>query len=273
MAARGLRPKKRLGQHFLTDAGAARKIASLCLSEAGTRLIEIGAGTGTLTRALLDGGARLRALEIDPELIEILRERTDLANAEIVETDALGYDYDAATSGTPWTAAGNLPYNIATPLVLRWLEGTNPPQRTVVMIQRDVAERFTAAPATAAYGSLSVAGQFATRPKRAFTLGPDAFYPRPKVESSVVIMERRERPPVECRDRAFFFRVVRAAFAYRRKTAANSIALALGIARERVQDALSDLSLAADIRGERLDLAAFAALANRLDDIAGTLRT
>jgi 16S rRNA (adenine1518-N6/adenine1519-N6)-dimethyltransferase len=264
LAARGLRPKKRLGQHFLVDGGAARKIASLCVLEAGTWVVEIGAGTGTLTRALLEAGARLRALEIDPDLIEVLRDRADLARAEIVEADALTYDFDTATRGKAWTGAGNLPYNIATPLVLRWLEGAKPPQRLVVMIQRDVAERFTATPGTAAYGSLSVAVQFAMRPKRAFTLGPSAFYPRPKVESAVVVMERRERPPVECRDRTFFFRVVRGAFAYRRKTLANSLALALGIPRDRVLNALSDLQLSADVRGERLGLAAFAALANRL---------
>jgi 16S rRNA (adenine1518-N6/adenine1519-N6)-dimethyltransferase len=139
------------------------------------------------------------------------------------------------------------------------------------MVQRDVADRFMAHPATPAYGSLSVVVQFAMRVRRAFTLGPNAFWPRPKVDSAVVVMERRDEPAVVCRNRDTFFRVVRGAFAYRRKTLSNSLALALGIPRERAQAALSQLGLDSEIRGEQLDLAAFAALADRLED--ETLRT
>ena len=253
------------------DYAAAQRIAALCVTEPETHAFEIGAGTGTLTRALLEGGARLTALEIDPALVEILRDRSDLSGAEIVAADALTYDFDGATGRAVWTAAGNLPYNIATPLVLRWLGASNPPQRIVVMVQRDVADRFMAHPATPAYGSLSVVVQFAMRVRRAFTLGPNAFWPRPKVDSAVVVMERRDEPAVVCRNRDTFFRVVRGAFAYRRKTLSNSLALALGIPRERAQAALSQLGLDSDIRGEQLDLAAFAALADRLED--ETLRT
>jgi 16S rRNA (adenine1518-N6/adenine1519-N6)-dimethyltransferase len=264
LAARGLRPKKRLGQHFLMDGGAARRIAALCVSEPGSRIFEIGAGTGALTLALLEAGARVSALEIDPDLVEILRGREDLAAAEIVTADALDYDFDASSGGDAWTAAGNLPYNIATPLVMRWLGLRNPPERVVVMVQRDVADRFMARPSTPAYGSLSVAVQFLMQVRRAFALGPSVFYPRPHVESAIVIMERRAEPAVPVRDRAFFEQVVRAAFAYRRKTLANSLTLALGIERARVQAALVRLDLDTEIRGEQLDLAAFAALAGEL---------
>lgn len=246
------------------DGGAARHIASLCLLSPGERAIEVGAGTGTLTRALADAGARLTALEIDPGLVEILRDRSDLPNVEIALADALTYDYAAATDARPWTATGNLPYNIATPLVMNWIEGPNPPQRIVVMVQRDVAARFNAKPGTAAYGSLSVAVQFATHVRRAFTLRPDAFYPRPKVDSAVVVLERRAEPPVAVRDAAFFRQVVRGAFAYRRKTLANSLALALDVERRDVAAALSGLGLDTEIRGEQLDLAAFAAIAGAI---------
>ncbi len=234
----------------------------MCELRPGERTIEIGAGTGTLTAALLESGARLTALEIDPDLVEILRERADLAAAEIVQADALAYDY--AGAGPEWLATGNLPYNIATPLCLGWLELGLPPRRIVVMVQRDVAARFTARPATPAYGSLSVAVQFATQVRRAFTLGPNAFYPRPKVESAVVVMERRESPAVAVRDRTFFMQVVRGAFAYRRKTLANSLALALDLERGQVTAALSRLGFDTEIRGEQLDLGAFAALADEL---------
>jgi len=246
------------------DGGAAHRIAALCVPRPGTRVFEIGAGTGALTAALLECGARVSAIEIDPDLVEILRGREDLAAAEIVPADALEYDFDAATAGAAWTAAGNLPYNIATPLVMRWLAVRNPPQRIVVMVQRDVADRFMARPSTPAYGSLSVAVQFSMQVRRAFVLGPSVFYPKPHVDSAVVTLERRAEPAVAVRDRAFFEQVVRAAFAYRRKTLANSLALALDIERTRVQTALARLGLDTEIRGEQLDLVAFAALADDL---------
>ena len=246
------------------DGGAARRIASLCSLVPGERAIEVGAGTGTLTRALAETSARLIALEIDPELVEILRQRSDLPDVEIQLADALEYDYAAATETQPWVATGNLPYNIATPLVMNWIEGPNPPRRIVVMVQRDVAARFTAKPGSAAYGSLSVAVQIATHPTAEFTLRPGAFYPRPKVDSAVVVLERRTKPAVAVRDRIFFRQVVRGAFAYRRKTLANSLALALGVERQEVAAALDGLGIDTEIRGEQLDLAAFAAIADAL---------
>jgi 16S rRNA (adenine1518-N6/adenine1519-N6)-dimethyltransferase len=259
-----LHPKKRLGQHFLMDGGAAKRIAVLSVSAPGERVIEIGAGTGTLTRALLDAGARVSAIEVDDDLVEVLRERDDLAGAQIVHADALRVDYDALTSGARWHAAGNLPYNIATPLIVGWFGGANPPARIVAMVQKDVAARFTASPSSPQYGSLTLLANYFTDVRRAFVLGPSVFYPRPKVESAVVVMERRERPPVVVRDPAFLLQVVRAAFAYRRKTLANSLSLALGIERARTQAALAKLDIDSEIRAQQLDLGAFGALADGL---------
>jgi 16S rRNA (adenine1518-N6/adenine1519-N6)-dimethyltransferase len=226
-------------------------------------LIEIGAGTGVLTEALLGTGARVTALEIDPDMTQILAGRSGLAGARIVGTDALAFDYDEGTAER-WCACGNLPYNIATPLVLRLVALARPPERIVVMVQRDVADRFTARPSTPAYGSLTVTLALHVRVRRAFVLGPSAFYPRPRVDSAVVVMERLDEPPVPVRDRAFLLQVVRAAFAYRRKTLANSLALALGIARPRTQRTLAALGFDTEIRAEQLDLGAFAALAGDL---------
>jgi 16S rRNA (adenine1518-N6/adenine1519-N6)-dimethyltransferase len=264
LAAWGLRPKKRLGQHFLMDAGAAKRIAALCTLDGSSAVVEIGAGTGSLTRALLEAGAHVTAVEIDPELAELLRAQTELAAAHIVCADALEFDYAAAAGGEPWCAAGNLPYNVATPLIVGWLTRAPEPQRIVVMVQRDVAERFTAQPGTPAYGSLSLLVRYHALARRAFVLGPGAFYPRPRVDSAVVVMERRSEPPVGVRQAEFLWQVVRAAFAYRRKTFANSIALALGIERTRVQAALAKHKLDPEIRAEQLDLGAFAALADEL---------
>jgi 16S rRNA (adenine1518-N6/adenine1519-N6)-dimethyltransferase len=246
------------------DGGAVRRIAALCAPEPGERVFEIGAGTGALTKALVDRGARVSALEVDPDLVAILRERPDLAGVDILEADALAFDYDAATGDGPWCAAGNLPYNIATPLVLAWIALEHPPDRIVAMLQRDVADRLTAKPSTPQYGSLTLYVSFATVVRRAFTLGPNAFFPQPKVESAVVVLERRAEPAVAVRDRTFFLQVVRAAFAYRRKTLANSLSLALGIERTRTQAALATLQIDTEIRAEQLDLGAFGALADSL---------
>jgi len=247
------------------DGAVTNRIAKLCVAGGPLPIVEVGAGTGALTRALLANGATVTALEIDPELVALLRERADLGAATILEADALTFDYDAQSGERPWCAAGNLPYNIATPLILHWLELRNPPARIVAMVQRDVAERFTAAPSTPAYGSLTLAIGYSMEVRRAFTLGPASFYPRPKVDSTVVVMERRPVPTVVARDPQFLMQVVRGAFAYRRKTLANSLALALDIPRARTQATLGRLGLDTEIRAEQLDLGKLAALA---DDLA-----
>jgi 16S rRNA (adenine1518-N6/adenine1519-N6)-dimethyltransferase len=264
LARWGLRPKKRYGQNFLMDGGAARKIARLSLQSGNRRVLEIGAGTGELTRALIEEGADVTALEIDRDLITLLRARDDLGNATIVDADALEFDFAAWAGADAWSVAGNLPYNVATPLIVQLVEMEHGPATLTVMVQRDVAERLAAAPGSAAYGSLSVAVQYAMHVKRAFTLGPSAFYPAPKVHSSVVQLERRETPAVAPRDLELFRKVVRAAFAYRRKTLANSIALALGIERERIARACTESGIQAEQRGEQLTLDDFCKLADTL---------
>lgn len=228
------------------------------------RTLEIGAGTGVLTRALLDAGAKLTAMEIDRGLVDVLRARVDLAAAKIVEGDALTFDYARWAGSTSWSVAGNLPYNIATPLLLQLIEMRDGPASLTVMVQKDVALRFAAKPATAAYGSLSVAVQYAMHVEQCFTVPPRAFFPAPKVYSSVVRMERRSKPAVNVHDLGLFWKVVRGAFAYRRKTLVNSLALALGADRAAITRALSVCNLSPEIRGERLDLGDFARLADEL---------
>lgn len=251
------------------DSGAAHRIARLSLLDepSNVRALEIGAGTGALTQALLEEGARVTALEIDRNLVDLLRSRGALSGAEIVEADALTFDYAAFAAGDRWIVAGNLPYNVATPLVLSLVEMDAGPHGITVMIQKDVADRLAAAPGTPAYGSLSIAVQVEMRVERAFTLGPRAFYPAPKVDSTVVKLVRRERPAVQPRDVTLFRKVVRAAFAYRRKTLANSLALAMGIERARAAAAIASIDLSPESRGEQLSLDDFSRLA---DALAGT---
>ena len=266
LAAWGLRPKKKYGQNFLMDGGAAHRIARLSLLDAPphTRIIEIGPGTGALTLALLDEGASVTAIEIDPELVNVMRHRPELANANIVQEDAMQFDYSAYASSGPWRVAGNLPYNVATPLVVDLVEMERGPETITVMIQKDVADRLAAKPGTPAYGSLSIAVQFAMKVERAFTLGPRAFYPPPKVDSTVVRLVRLAEPAVRPKDLTLFRKVVRAAFAYRRKTLANSLMLALELPRDPIAAALAASEIPPESRGEQLDLDDFARLADNL---------
>jgi 16S rRNA (adenine1518-N6/adenine1519-N6)-dimethyltransferase len=264
----GYRPKKKFGQNFLMDAGAAARIAELLVegSPQGEpfRVLEIGPGTGALTHALLDVHPDVSALDVDPDMVRILRSREDLQRAQILHADALGFDYAQFAHGKRWRVTGNLPYNIATPLIMRFIEMQNGPDALVVMVQKEVADRFAARPSTPAYGSLSVAVQYAMRVEKAFSLKPGAFYPRPKVDSTVVRLARREQRAAEVADEQRFLQVVRAAFAYRRKTLANSLSLALGVPRAAVAQALEQIGLDTEIRGEQLALADFARLAGSL---------
>lgn len=259
-----MRPKKSLGQNFLVDGATAARIARLAVDAPGDRVLEVGAGTGSLTAALLAAGANLTAFDLDAQLLEILRSRDDLAAVQLAQADALSFDYAAYAGDAEWRVAGNLPYNVATPLLLKLAALERPPERIVAMIQKDVADRLLAQPGTAAYGSLTVALAVTMRAERAFNVAPGQFFPRPKVVSSVVVLHRLATPRVAARDRRHFEQVVRGAFAYRRKTLVNSLALALDLPRERIASALLALRLDADIRGEALDLGTFAALADAL---------
>ncbi|HEX3549686.1 MAG TPA: 16S rRNA (adenine(1518)-N(6)/adenine(1519)-N(6))-dimethyltransferase RsmA [Candidatus Elarobacter sp.] len=246
------------------DGGTATRIAKLAVDARGQRVLEIGAGTGALTAALVQLGADVTAFDVDPDMVAILRSRDDLDGARIELGDALAFDYGAYADGGEWRVAGNLPYNVATPLLIALAALPRAPERIVAMIQKDVAERLLAKPGTAQYGSLTVAIGLTMRVERALTVPPSAFFPRPKVTSTVVTLHRLDAPAANVRDRAWFEQVVRGAFAYRRKTLLNSVSLALGLPRERIAAAIASLALDPDVRGEALDLRSFAALADAL---------
>lgn len=251
------------------DAGAAARIAKAALEGSSQdepfRVLEIGPGTGALTAALLEAGADVTAIDIDPQMIQILRGRPELRGATIELADALRFDYGAFARGGAWRATGNLPYNIATPLMMQLIEMENGPQQLVFMIQKDVADRLVAKPSTPAFGSLSLAVQYGMKVEKLFTLGPGVFYPQPKVHSTVVRLTRHAEPPVCTSNVQLLLAIIRAAFAYRRKTLANSLHLALGLPRAQISEALARTGLNTDIRGEQLDLKQYAALTDQLD--------
>jgi len=246
------------------DASAARRIARLTAGDGHAHIVEIGPGTGALTHALVEAGAGVTAIDVDADMVRILRAQPELQRANVVHADALAFDFEAFAAGAAWRMTGNLPYNIATPLIMRLIEMRNGPELLVVMVQKEVADRFAAHPGTRAYGSLTVAAQYAMDVHREFTLRPSSFFPRPKVDSTVVRLVRKHAPAVHVADEHWFLQVVRGAFAYRRKTLANSLSLALGISREAVAAALHRLDLETEIRGEQLAIADFARLSDAL---------
>ena len=259
----GFRPRRGLGQNFLCDASVLARIVEAAAVEPDRTVLEVGAGLGVLTRELVRRADRVVALEIDPVLHAYLERTLPAANLTLLRRDLLDYDFaDLPASGV--TVVGNLPYASATAMLLRLLEQGPRFQRILAMLQREVAQRLAAEPGTKSYGSLSVAVQFRARPRVLFTVPPRAFRPAPKVESALVELAVRDRPAVEVTDPDLFFRVVRAAFAQRRKTLLNALRRAGGFPRDRVEAALAAAGIAPARRGETLSLAEFAALSDFL---------
>jgi 16S rRNA (adenine1518-N6/adenine1519-N6)-dimethyltransferase len=251
-----VRPKKELGQHFLVDQNVLGVIGRLAELEPEDVVLEIGPGLGVLTRYLAARVAHVHAVELDESLAGQLQDVG--VNVELIVGDALRIDL-AALDPPPRKLVSNLPYNVATPIVVESLDGLPTLERWCVMVQREVADRFFAAPRSKAYGAVSVLVQLAARKTGFHPVAPTVFRPPPRVQSALVAFERQ--PTAEIADvRA----VVEAAFAHRRKTAANAIALSGLADRARVEDALASLGHAANARAEELEPAEFVALAESL---------
>jgi 16S rRNA (adenine1518-N6/adenine1519-N6)-dimethyltransferase len=259
LAEHGLRPSRRRGQHFLADPNTARRIVRLAGVDADDRVLEIGAGLGSLTLALRERGCAVLALEIDRKLVTILeREVADDAEVRVVSGDALAVDYDALLGAGAWSCVSNLPYNVATPVVIRLLEEAPSVTSGLVMVQREVAERLVAAPGSAAYGAASVKVAYYAEAKIVGMVPRAVFVPVPKVDSALVEIVRRDTPPVDVPSRERLFQLVRAGFAHRRKMLRRTLRPALG---ERAESALRDAGIDARARAESLGLDEWAALA------------
>ncbi len=252
-------PKKSLGQHFLVDENILGVIGRLAELEPDDVVLEIGPGLGVLTRYLAGRVARVHAVEIDRALECVLVESlAGRENVDLVFGDALRLDH-AALDPPPRKLVANLPYNIATPVVVESLEGIPSLERWCVMVQREVADRFFAEPRTKAYGAVSVLIQLKTRKVGFHPVPPTVFRPRPRVDSALVAFVRVDGPPL-----AAVRPVVDAAFAHRRKTLANSVALAGVAAREEAESALAEIGRAPNVRAEELAPDEFVALADAL---------
>ena len=255
-------PRKSLGQHFLIDKNIVHKIVRLAELQPGETVLEIGPGQGILTEALLDSSGLVVAVELDAALCGRLRTTLGRrSNFRLIEGDALAFDYAQVPS--PFLVVANLPYYVSTPLLFRLLEERQRIDRLVLMLQEEVVARLAAAPGGKDYGALSIAAQFYCEVRRAFRVAPTCFRPKPQVGSAVVVLTPLAKPRVAVTDEAFFFRVVRAGFAHRRKALLNSLRDE-GFAGAPTATALEEAGIDPSRRAETLSITEFAALAEGL---------
>jgi 16S rRNA (adenine1518-N6/adenine1519-N6)-dimethyltransferase len=255
LAESGLHARRSLGQNFVVDPNTIRRIVRLAEITPDDDVVEVGPGLGSLTLGLVAAGARVVAIEKDARLSEVLRTVVP-SEVRIVTADALEVDLADLLGPGPWTMVANLPYNVATPLVLEVLDTVPAVSRMLVMVQHEVGERLAAPPGSAAYGipSLRVA-QHATA-RIVGSVGPTVFHPRPNVRSALVAITRRERPLVDVADEALMWQLVRTAFGQRRKTMRRSLSSLA------TPEDLEAAGIAASDRPERLPLEAFGRLAD-----------
>lgn len=275
-------PRRRtraLGQHFLRDLAVARAIAEAAAPAPADVVLEIGAGEGVLTRLLAASAGKVIALEVDPALYRrLLSEAEQLPALDLRLADARRFDYASLPGLRPSAegrvlVVGNLPYSLSKPILLCLFEARAALDELTLMLQREVAERLTAPPGRKAYGLLSVLWQAWAELRLLFHVPPGAFRPRPKVDSSVLQIRFLPRPRIPIADEAAFVRLVKAAFAQRRKTLANALAAAYPyLGRAGAQRACAGAGINPGRRGESLGLGEFARLAEILGQTPGVVR-
>jgi len=252
-------PKKSLGQNFLHDPHALEKIVEVADVTPDTTVLEIGPGTGHLTRVLAGAAGRVIAVELDDRLVPLLREEfAAQPHVTVIHGDILELDLRALLGDEPYVVVANLPYDITSAILRRLLDHEPRPQRLVLTVQREVAERLVARPGDMSLLAVSV--QFYGAPQIVTRLNPAAFWPRPEVESAVVRIDLHPAPPVDVPDERAFFRVVRAGFSQKRKQLRNALGSGLGAGKRRADAYLARAGLDPSRRAETLSLDEWAAL-------------
>lgn len=263
--------QKKFGQNFLIDQHVLEKIIAAAGVTEEDCVIEIGPGIGTMTQYLAERAGRVVAVEIDRNLIPILHETlAPYENVEIINEDILKVDIgqlaERYNEGRPVKVVANLPYYITTPIIMGLFESGVPLDNITVMVQREVADRMKEGPGSKDYGALSLAVQYYAEPEIVANVPPNCFIPRPSVGSAVIRLTRHRVMPVQVKDPALMFRLIRASFNQRRKTLVNGLhnSAELQFTKEQIAAAVERLGLPAAIRGEALPLEQFAALADVL---------
>ncbi len=270
----GFQFSKSLGQNFLTDKNIIDKIIEKSMIEKGDLVIEIGPGIGGLTEAAAESAGKVVAIEIDRNLIPILKETlSEYKNIEIIHKDVLKTDLkeileqNSDINGQKRSGVkilGNLPYYITTPIIMKVLEDRIPADSITIMLQKEVADRIKAEPGTKAYGALSVAVQYYCTVTHVVSAPKEIFVPQPKVDSTVIRLDIRKERPVLLYSEEAFFAVVKAGFGQRRKTLLNSLSGIYGLTKEEIGTVMLEAGIDPIRRAETLSLQEFAALANTI---------
>lgn len=263
--------QKKYGQNFLIDTTVLDRIIGAAEITKEDCVLEIGPGIGTMTQYLAERAGWVVAVEIDKNLIPILKETLSAyENVTVINEDILKVDVNRIVreknGGRPVKVVANLPYYITTPIIMGLFENKVPLKSITIMVQKEVADRMQVGPGTKDYGALSLAVQYYAKPELVANVPPNCFIPRPGVGSAVIRLTRYEEPPVQVRDEKKMFALIRASFNQRRKTLVNGLgnAAGLGLSKEQVVQALEKLQLSPTVRGEALTLEQFAQLSDLL---------
>ena len=261
--------QKKFGQNFLIDTHVLDKIIRAAGVTKEDMVLEIGPGIGTMTQCLAEAAGRVVAVEIDSNLIPILKDTLkDYDNITVINEDILKVDIkklaEEYNGGRPIKVVANLPYYITTPIIMGLFESEVPIDNITVMVQKEVADRMQTGPGSKDYGALSLAVQYYAEPYIVANVPPNCFIPRPNVGSAVIRLTRHQKPPVEVKDSGLMFRLIRASFNQRRKTLQNGLnnSSELHYSKEQIARAIESLGVPATVRGEALTLEQFARLAN-----------
>lgn len=263
--------QKKFGQNFLIDTHVLDKIVAAANITEDDLVLEIGPGIGTMTQYLCEHARQVVAVEIDKNLIPILEDTLSAYdNVKVIQNDILKVDINEIArkenGGRPIKVVANLPYYITTPIIMGLFESHVPIENITVMVQKEVADRMQVGPGTKEYGALSLAVQYYAEPYIVANVPPNCFMPRPKVGSAVIRLTRHKENPVEVKDEALMFRLIRASFNQRRKTLVNGLTNSPEVqaSKEEILAALEQMGVSATVRGETFGLEEFAALANLL---------
>lgn len=265
--------QKKFGQNFLIDTGILEEIIEAAQITKDDFVLEIGPGIGTMTQYLCEAARAVVAVEIDTNLIPILKDTlAEYNNVDVLNEDILKVNIsklaEEKNNGKPIKVVANLPYYITTPIIMGLFESHVPIDSITIMVQKEVADRMQEGPGSKEYGALSLAVQYYAKPEIVVNVPPSCFMPQPKVGSAVICLTRHSEPPVTVKSEKLLFQVIRASFNQRRKTLANGLANygAFGLPKEELQACIEELGVPVNIRGEALSLEQFAQLSNIIYD-------
>ena len=269
LSEHGFTFSKSLGQNFLINPTVCPRMAEACGADSDTGVLEIGAGIGVLTAELAKRAKKVVSLELDTRLIPVLAETLgEFSNVEVLNADVLKIDLnkliDDCFQGMHVAVCANLPYYITSPVIMALLESRIPVDAVTVMVQKEAAARLCAPVGSRDAGAVTVAVNYYAQAEKLFDVSAGSFMPAPKVDSSVIRLNIRKEPPVEVSDEKFFFRVIKAAFGQRRKTASNSLSAGLGIPKDKVSAAIAAAGFEPSVRAESLTMQELARLSECL---------